>query len=345
MSPLFIHLYLFMAPRSFFRFRQGVDYFLENDVQKSLSLYVSHTADVGARTDALEIYNGLNERFGPSSCTMATKMNDASPRSRLKAIDRCDVFVCVLSESIWEYGDAMIELLYAHRKGKFILPVHGQHCNVGAVLAKAPDYCKWLCELESTPVIRSNPKYFKTTLDILQDKALKKDTDTGNEDAPSVFLSHVQRESSPEAAEIYHHFKGRAIALQKHQSPWHSLQTIPKGNFKHNINRGNGIATDCWLDYKMDDKSSKAMEDGIRNCSVFVCIQSASYGLSSWCRKELEWAKKYHKPIVYARVAGMEKYSIYGNTNAVTIDCSTPMKHKQSMRQLRDAMRHALRTQ
>ena len=59
-----------------------------------------------------------------------------------------------------------------------------------------------------------------------------------------------------------------------------------------------GDKNEVWLDVNMDDQSEDAMREAVRDSEVFVCMLTPSYLESSYCSKELNWARVFEKPIV-----------------------------------------------
>jgi hypothetical protein len=91
---------------------------------------------------------------------------------------------------------------------------------------------------------------------------------TGEEECEwDVFISHVQSEAEAIALDVY-------ITLQQS----HGLKP--------------------WLDVKMDDKSEAGMEDGVRCTERVLVIVTEQYFQRPFCIKELQWARRYQKPVM-----------------------------------------------
>ena len=86
------------------------------------------------------------------------------------------------------------------------------------------------------------------------------------------FLSYTQRDPMAKliASELYHEFQDRSL--------------------------------ECWLDVKMHQRDEAAMEAGVQNAECLIAIFTNngkdSYLSRPFCRQEICWAEKYHKPIV-----------------------------------------------
>jgi len=59
---------------------------------------------------------------------------------------------------------------------------------------------------------------------------------------------------------------------------------------------------ECWLDVKMHERDEAAMEAGVQNAECLIAIFTNngkdSYLSRDFCRQEIRWAERYHKPIV-----------------------------------------------
>ena len=60
---------------------------------------------------------------------------------------------------------------------------------------------------------------------------------------------------------------------------------------------------ECWLDVKMHQRDEAAMEAGVQNAECLIAIftnngKGSSYLSREFCRREILWAERYHKPIV-----------------------------------------------
>ena len=59
---------------------------------------------------------------------------------------------------------------------------------------------------------------------------------------------------------------------------------------------------ECWLDVKMHQRDEAAMEAGVQNAECLIAIFTNngkdSYLSREFCRREILWAERYHKPIV-----------------------------------------------
>ena len=86
------------------------------------------------------------------------------------------------------------------------------------------------------------------------------------------FLSYTQRDPMAKliASELYHEFQDRSL--------------------------------ECWLDVKMHERDEAAMEAGVQNAECLIAIFTNngkdSYLSREFCRQEIRWAERYHKPIV-----------------------------------------------
>ena len=86
------------------------------------------------------------------------------------------------------------------------------------------------------------------------------------------FLSYTQRDPEAKliASELYHVFQDRFL--------------------------------ECWLDVKMHQRDEAAMEAGVQNAECLIAIFTNngkySYLSRAFCRQEICWAERYHKPIV-----------------------------------------------
>ena len=86
------------------------------------------------------------------------------------------------------------------------------------------------------------------------------------------FLSYTQRDPMAKliASELYHEFQDRSL--------------------------------ECWLDVKMHQRDEAAMEAGVQNAECLIAIFTNngkdSYLSRDFCRQEIRWAERYHKPIV-----------------------------------------------
>ena len=86
------------------------------------------------------------------------------------------------------------------------------------------------------------------------------------------FLSYTQRDPEAKliASELYHEFQDRSL--------------------------------ECWLDVKMHERDEAAMEAGVQNAECLIAIFTNngkdSYLSREFCRQEIRWAERYHKPIV-----------------------------------------------
>lgn len=89
----------------------------------------------------------------------------------------------------------------------------------------------------------------------------------------SVFISHTQRDTLAKllAIELYHELN----ELLKQQ-----------------------VGLGVWLDVRMKDKSTAAMEEGVRNSSYFILVLSDQYFSRPYCVQELRWAIEMGKPII-----------------------------------------------
>ena len=89
---------------------------------------------------------------------------------------------------------------------------------------------------------------------------------------PNYFLSHVQDETASIADRIYSTV--RELGLRS-----------------------------CWLDVYANDKTPTGMENGVKNCDVFIAILSPEYFSREFCLMELGWAQQYQKrvqPVILA---------------------------------------------
>ena len=86
------------------------------------------------------------------------------------------------------------------------------------------------------------------------------------------FLSYTQRDPEAKliASELYHELQDRSL--------------------------------ECWLDVKMHQRDEAAMEAGVQNAECLIAIFTNngkdSYLSRKFCRQEILWAERYHKPIV-----------------------------------------------
>ena len=86
------------------------------------------------------------------------------------------------------------------------------------------------------------------------------------------FLSYTQRDPEAKliASELYHELQDRSL--------------------------------ECWLDVKMHQRDEAAMEAGVQNAECLIAIFTNngkdSYLSREFCRREILWAERYHKPIV-----------------------------------------------
>ena len=86
------------------------------------------------------------------------------------------------------------------------------------------------------------------------------------------FLSYTQRDPEAKliASELYHELQDRSL--------------------------------ECWLDVKMHERDEAAMEAGVQNAECLIAIFTNngkdSYLSRKFCRQEILWAERYHKPIV-----------------------------------------------
>merc|ERR1712216_580848 len=112
---------------------------------------------------------------------------------------------------------------------------------------------------------------------------------SGQRNAPGhwdVMISHVQRESQADA-----------LLLAQEIGKLEGSPTV-------------------WLDIFMEDKSSAAMEEAVKNSSTFVCILTPSYFDSKWGVKELGWAKEAGKVIVSCYLSGVNVGSVLQHAEA-----------------------------
>jgi len=90
----------------------------------------------------------------------------------------------------------------------------------------------------------------------------------------------------------------------------------------------------CWLDVYANDKTPLGMENGVKNCDVFIVILSKSYCSREFCLMELGWAQQYRKrvqPVILAtekntigalRAAAPPEFKWLFGYNINTVDAS-----------------------
>ena len=192
------------------------------------------------------------------------------------------------------------ELAWIRKYNKQVITVYQTGCNLSSVLQSAPAEWKFLADKQCIELNISATRRLQVGLQDIE-AALHKAIPK-----KEFFISHVQREANEPALQIYNW-------LGKHR---------------------------CWLDVKMPECGKEAMQAGVENCQVFVCLQSPGYAKSKWCQMELEWARKSNKRIVYAHVPGWHPHGNGGSKGAssLEIDCASPDKREECMRALQDAM-------
>ena len=132
------------------------------------------------------------------------------------------------------------------------------------------------------------------------------------------FLSYTQRDPEAKliASELYHEFHRQ-------------------------------LDVECWLDVKMHQRDEAAMEAGVQNAECLIAIFTNngkdSYLSREFCRQEICWAERYHKPIV-AVVSRDDKKNVgkfveegkkhgldFSKIDFVTYNCSSPEQVKASL--------------